>query len=95
MRAGHCVYGAESCEKGVKSGKVKLLILDGDVSENTRKRFGEICAYNGIEIIQLPESERMGRSIGKEHIKIAGITGSGFVKNILMKFKEGSDSSSE
>lgn len=95
MRAGCCIYGAEACEKGIKSGKIKLLILDAEVSENTRKRFLEACTYRDIPVIQLKDGEKMGRSIGKEHIKIIGITDNGFVRNILMKFKEGSDSSSE
>jgi ribosomal protein L7Ae-like RNA K-turn-binding protein len=91
MRAGACIYGSEPCEKGIKSGRVKLLILDAEVSENTKKHFRDMCAYRNVEIIELKDKERLGRSIGKEHIKIVGITDSGFCDNILVRFKEGSE----
>jgi ribosomal protein L7Ae-like RNA K-turn-binding protein len=95
MRSGNCVYGSESCEKGIKSGRVRLVILDADISDNTRKNFSDMCAYRGVDLIELKDCERLGRSIGKKNIKVVGITDSGFSINILKKFKEGSDSKSE
>jgi len=91
MRAGVCVYGGESCEKGIKSGKIKLIILDAEISQNTRKHFTEMCTYRNVEMIELQDKERLGRSIGKEHIKIVGVTDNGFCANILVRFKEGSE----
>lgn len=95
MRSGKCVCGAEACEKGVKSGKVKMALLDYGVSPNTRKRFADMCACRGIRLIELKECQRLGRSIGKENIKIIGITDNGFCINILKKFEEGSENISE
>jgi len=94
-RAGGCVFGSTQCENAIKNGKAKLVILDASVSENTRKHFLDMCSYRNIAIIDLKEDERLGRSIGKENIKIIGVIGSGFIKNILKKFEEGSDRSSE
>lgn len=95
MRAGGCVFGATQCEKALKRGKTKLVILDAEVSENTRKHFTELCNYRNIALISLKDEERLGRSIGKDSIKIIGVVDGGFSKNILMKFEEGSDRSSE
>lgn len=95
VRAGECVFGAAQCEKAIKSGKAKLVILDGVVSENTRKQFTQLCNNRNTVLIILQEEERLGRSIGKENIRIIGVVNSGFSKNILKKFEEGSDRSSE
>lgn len=95
MRAGGCVYGAAQCEKALKSGRAGLIILDAQVSENTRKHFTDMCAYRNIKCIELKDHEGLGRSIGKENIKIIAIIDNGFVMNIYKKFKEGSDLSSE
>lgn len=95
MRAGGCVFGAEQCEKAVKNGKARLIILDAVVSDNTRKHFTDMCNYRGIALISLKDEERLGRSIGKESIKVIGVIEGGFSRNILKKFEEGSDRSSE
>ena len=95
MRSGNCVFGSESCERGLKSGKVNLVILDAAVSQNTRKHFTDMCAYRNIDLIELKDCERLGRSIGKANIMIIGVTDSGFCMKLLKKFEEGSDTTSE
>jgi ribosomal protein L7Ae-like RNA K-turn-binding protein len=95
MRAGACVYGGAQCEKAVKAGRVKLVILDSQVSDNTRKHFNDICAYRNIVCIEMNDNEGLGRSIGKDNIKIIGVTDNGFSMNVYKKFKEGSDHPSE
>ena len=77
----------------IRSGRVKLLILDAVLSDSTKRNFVSMCGSRGIETIEVPDQDRLGRSIGKENIKIIGVTDSGFSVNILKKFKEVPDRS--
>lgn len=79
-RAGKAVYGAGACEAGVKNGKVKILILDGDVSANTKDMFEGMCARRGIDIIMLDESGVIGEKLGKPGRKVIGIVSEDFAK---------------
>ena len=44
-RAGKTVSGEFSTEKSVKSGKGYLVLVAGDASENTRKKFQNMCEF--------------------------------------------------
>ena len=45
MKAGKCVSGETMTESETKSGKAKFVIVAGDASENTKKKFGDMCKF--------------------------------------------------
>ena len=45
MKAGKCVSGETMTESETKSGKAKFVIVAGDASENTKKKFGECVSF--------------------------------------------------
>ncbi len=79
-RAGKVVYGAGACEAGVKNGKVKLLILDGGVSANTKSAFAGMCARRGVDIMCLDDTDCLGQRLGKPGRKVIGIVSVEFAK---------------
>ncbi len=89
MRSGQAAYGTEACEKGIKTGRIKLLIIDKGASNNTKRYFYSMCAKNAIQIIETGGGSP-GKCIGRENIKIIGITGKDMAKNISEKYKEDS-----
>ena len=46
-KAGRLISGDETCE-GREEGKVRLVIVAEDASDNTRKKFEDICGYRDI-----------------------------------------------
>lgn len=91
-RAGKCVAGDFAVERGIKAGRVGLVVLDSGVSDATRKRYQTICTSRGMKLIEIPD---MGHMIGKPDGKIAGITDQRFIHMICSAAsrndEEGSD----
>ncbi len=80
MKAGKCASGEFAVEKAYKSRKVKILLLDAGVSENSFNRWSEECKKHNIPLLKV---ENLGQSIGKDNRMVAAITGESFTKMIM------------
>ena len=65
-RAGKVQSGEFSTEKSVKSGKAALVLVAGDASDNTKKKFTNMCTFYKVPIYIYGTKETLGASIGKE-----------------------------
>ena len=83
MRAGKIASGEAILEKAIKDGKVKLVIIAEDASNNTKKKFNNMCAFRHIKLIELGTKESLGKAIGKEIRASIGVCDEGFVNNII------------
>jgi len=83
MKAGKLLSGDETCERAVKAEKVKLVIIAGDASSNTKKKFTDICKYRDVEARFYGEKELLGRYIGKEIRSVIAIVDKGFAKKLM------------
>ena len=89
-KAGKLSSGEFSCEKSIKKGLAKLVILSSDASANTRKHFEDMCSYRKIAIITLDNSrEELGHMAGKQERAVLSVDDGGFAQGIL-KIAEGS-----
>ena len=52
-KAGKTVSGEFSTEKSVKSGKGYVVLVAGDSSDNTKKKFRNMCAYYQVPLFIL------------------------------------------
>ena len=75
--------GTAACEKGIKYGKVKLLILQDSVSAGSEKHFRLLCTRHNVALVKVQAS--LGEAIGKAGIMIVGITDVGFKNAIVNK----------
>jgi ribosomal protein L7Ae-like RNA K-turn-binding protein len=82
-KAGKMVYGAYACDRGIKSGKIKLLLIDDTASANTLKEFADACAYYNVPIIINKKQKKIGAAVGKPANKIFGIVCPEFSKRIM------------
>lgn len=89
-KAGKLISGEETCERAIKAHKVKLVIVASDASDNTKKRFGDICRYRGIEVRNFGEKELLGKYTGKDIRSVAAVSEREFAEHL----KELIDSSS-
>lgn len=65
-KAGKVVSGEFATEKSVKSGKALLVLVADDASENTKKKFRNMCEFYEVPIYFLADKEGIGKSMGKE-----------------------------
>lgn len=65
-KAGKTVSGEFSTEKSVKTGKSFLVLVAEDASENTKKKFRNMCSFYEIPLYFLSDKEELGRAMGKE-----------------------------
>ena len=82
-KAGKTVSGEFSTEKSVKSGKSGLVIVADDSSENTKKKFRNMCEFYDVPVYFLSDKETVGRAMGKEFRASLSIQDENFAKAIL------------
>lgn len=65
-KAGKAAGGEFLTEKSVKSGKAHMVLVALDASENTKKKFRNMCSYYQVPIFFLENKESLGKAMGKE-----------------------------
>lgn len=83
VKAGRMAFGGEACESLVRSGKLPLVIVAEDASENTKKRMQDKCKSYGVELILFGSVDSLAKSTGKGKVSVLGIRDTGFASAIL------------
>ena len=81
-KAGKTVSGEFSTEKSIKTGKGYLAIVAGDSSDNTKKKFRNMCEFYEVPIYFYSDKDTLGHAMGKEFRASLAITDEGFAKGI-------------
>lgn len=81
-KAGKVASGEFSTEKAVKEGKAYLVIVASDASDNTKKRFSDMCAYYPCEYFEYADKDRLGQCIGKEFRASLAVTNEGLANEL-------------
>ena len=68
--------------------KVRLIFLASDISEKSRIRFEKKCHFYSIEHIDSYSGEQLSYALGKNNIKVIGITDEGFMKMITKNIEK-------
>ena len=55
VRAGQAVFGEDGCRKAIQNGECGILLADGGMSANTRKRYESVCSRTETQMAELPE----------------------------------------
>ena len=85
MKAGKISAGEFAAERAVKSGAARLLAVDAEASENTKKQWSDACMHRKIPMLLI---ENMGSAIGKEGRMAAAVTDDNFAKMIMSAAKD-------
>lgn len=83
-KAGKTAGGEFSVEKAVKEGKAYMVIVSVEASDNTKKKFTNMCTYYNVPIYFYGTKEELGHFMGKEFRASVAILDEGF-KNALEK----------
>lgn len=67
MKAGKIVSGEFQTEKSVKTGKAFLVLVAADASDNTRKKFQNMCSFYEVPLFFVEDKENLGGAIGRQY----------------------------
>lgn len=84
-KANALVSGEFAVERSVKKYKAILVIIATDASDNTKKKFCDICKYRNIPTVFLSNKEELGRILGKQYRAVIAITDKNFAKALQEK----------
>lgn len=86
-KAGKIASGEFSTEKAVKSGKAFLVVVSVEASENTKKKFRNMCSFYQVPMCLYAQKEILGHAIGKEIRASLAVTDEGFARSLKEKLK--------
>lgn len=81
-RSRNVVSGGFATEEAVKSGKAYLVIIAEDASDNTRKKYSNMCGFYEMPYEYYSMKEILGHAIGKEERSCLAVTDKGFADSI-------------
>lgn len=83
MRAGKLVSGEDGTMLDLKKGKLNLVIVAIDASNNTKKLFKDKSSFRQVNYVELSKKNDLGISIGKNSRAVIGIKDIGFANKII------------
>ena len=87
-KAGKVASGEFSTEKSVKTGKGFLVLVADDASQNTRKKFQNMCDFYEVPIYFIANKEELGRFCGKEFRASIAVQDENFAKAMLKELQK-------
>ncbi len=81
-RSRNVVSGGFATEQAVKCGKARLVIIAEDASDNTRKKYNNMCDYYRVPCVVYGTKETVGHSMGREERSVLAVTDEGFANSI-------------
>lgn len=81
-KAGKTVSGEFITEREIKSGRAVLVVVAGDSSDNTKKKFRDMCEFYKVPIYFYGDKDTLGHAMGKEFRASLAILDEGFAKGI-------------
>lgn len=87
-RAGKTASGEFMTEREIKSGRAALVIVAGDSSDNTRKKFLDMCGFYEVPIYIYADKDTLGHAMGKEFRASLAILDEGFATECIELLKK-------
>lgn len=88
-RARKLVCGTDLCRDEIRRGKLQLVLVASDASQNTKKRIIDACKYYDTDMCHIPlTASELSDRIGKTgNIAVVGVTDMNFVNGIVSLFE--------
>ena len=83
MKAGKVVSGEFSTERAVKTGEACMVVVSAEASDNTRKKFENMCTYYKVPVYFYGTKEELGTAMGKEFRASLAVTDAGLSDAIM------------
>ena len=87
QKAGKVVSGEFMTEKAVKTGTACLVILAEDASDNTKKKFRNMCSFYEVPFCIYGTKEALGAAVGCEFRASLAVTDEGLANSVIRKLE--------
>lgn len=87
QRAGKIASGETAAENAIKGGKAFLVLVAEDASENTKKKFENMCRYRRIPYCFYGTKKAIGAALGKDERASLAVTDQAFASGISMRMQ--------
>lgn len=81
-KARKTVSGEFSTEKALKDGRAVLVLVSTESSDNTKKKFQNMCTYYEVPVYFYGTKEELGAAMGQEFRASLAVLDEGFGKAI-------------
>lgn len=81
-KAGKTASGEFCTEKEIKSGRARAVIVAADASDNTKKKFKNMCDFYRVPVYFCADKDTLGHAMGKEFRASLAILDEGFAKGM-------------
>ena len=88
MKSGNVASGTYAKEKAIKEYKAYVVIIADDVSDNTRKRYINMCEYYEVPLYFYGTKEELGHAIGKEYRASLAIVDQGLANAVIKNINQ-------
>ena len=88
-RGRNLVSGEFSTEKAVKTGTAELVIVATDASDNTKKKFRDMCSFYEVPYMEYGDKEQLGHAMGKEFRASVALLDHGLANAVLKQVQSG------
>ena len=89
MKARKLAVGEQACEKALRSGDARLVLIAEDASEGTKKKFVNKAFYYNVPVVFCGSRDEISKAIGKENRVVVAVTDSGFAGGLLKNMEVG------
>ena len=86
MKSGSIAAGEYSTEEAIKKGEAVFVIIAGDASDNTAKKFKDKCSYYEVPFKVGWDKETLGKQIGKAERSVIAVKSEDFGKEFFNRF---------
>ena len=82
-KSGNLIAGVNTCTFGMNRGKVKLVILAEDISENSEKKILKEIRKHNVKYVKYGDSEELSHAAGYSGRSVFAVCDDNFAKVIL------------
>ncbi|MDD3068201.1 MAG: ribosomal L7Ae/L30e/S12e/Gadd45 family protein [Acholeplasmataceae bacterium] len=87
-RARKVAVGTDMTITRLRTKNVFLIVLATNASHTTKKKVYDKAKTYGVEVIEVLNSDEISRALGKEDIKVIGITDRGFSQLLMNQIRK-------
>lgn len=90
LSARKVTFGTDNIINAMRNKKMALVVMSTTASFNTQKLIQDKASTNGVRVVFVNEIDELtiSKALGKNNVKVLGITDFGFAKLIIKNIKE-------
>lgn len=73
VKSGNCEIGDMACERALRGGKARVILVHSEAGENTVKKFNKLCEQTQIPFYRI-EGLSLYEAIGKDGCRVIAVT---------------------